>query len=195
MNWTSIGILVASLISGASDVAVGEQDKEQARTLRIQAQSLQGQTQQVLATMPSSHAPATDMKTAVSIMRTLDDRSDIPEHLLQPVSEVLTNHPPVGILTLTWRYDANEPVAENTRGDFPALILILKGQLNGFSTQYRAALDELERLERDLVARGYIVTITEKSLDISATGSIGDRRESDGKLLEFGMRLAWRPKT
>ncbi len=195
MNWTSIGILVASLISGASDVAVGELDKEQARTLRMQAQTLQGQTQQVLATMPSSHAPATDMKMAVYIMRTLDDRSDIPEHLLHPLSEVLNKHLTISILTLTWQYDANEPVAENTREDFPALIFTIKGQLNGFGTRYRAALDELEQFERDLLARGYIVTITEKPLDISATGSIGDRRESDGKPLAFSMRLAWRPKT
>lgn len=194
MNWCSIGLLLAALVSGASDITMGELDKEQASTLRAQAQSMQNQAQQILANLPSSHAPAADMKTAVSVMRALDERSDIPEHLLHPLSAVLERHPQIGINTLAWQYDANEPVLENTRGDVPALIFTLKGQLNAFANQYRAALDELDRLKNDLTVQGYIVTVTSQPLDVSATGSIGDRRESDGKPLEFGMRLAWRPK-
>jgi hypothetical protein len=135
------------------------------------------------------------MKTAVTLMRTLDERNDIPEHILQPLSAIFDGNPRVSINTLTWQYDANETVAENTRGEVPALIVTLKGQLNGFGNDYRAALAAMDKLEHDFAAQGYIVSITAKPLDISASGSIGDRRESDGQPLEFGMRLSWRPRT
>ena len=70
----------------------------------------------------------------------------------------MTDFPQIELNELGWQASATEPVASNTRADVPAQVIILKGDLQGFDNDYRAALAYLDRFQSELSRRGYQVT-------------------------------------
>lgn len=195
LNWAAGALLLGSLLWGAADVWQSSDDANEAESLKIQAQRNLGEAQQITLTFPNTHAPASDMKAAVTVMRKFDQYGPIPDEILQPVSATLGRHPQIELDELAWRMDATEPVAENTLADIPAQVITLKGHLTGFASDYRAALNYLERFQHDLSAQGYQVTALTKPLDVSPTGSIADRREAGMDTLGFSLKLTRRPQT
>ena len=94
---------------------------------------------------------------------------------------------------LDWHVSATEPVTSNTRADVPAQVIDLKGELQGFGNDYRAALAYLDRFQVDLSKRGYQVTALTKPLDVSPSGSLADQRDAGENKLAFSFKLVWRP--
>lgn len=193
LNWSSAMLLTGSLLFAAAEVWQSSREAGEAASLKIQAQRIRDEARQIALTFPVARAPASEMKSAVSIMRKLDQYSHIPGDVLRPVSAMLERHPQIELDELAWRLDAAEPVADNTQADVPARVITLNGHLTGFSNNYRAALNYLENFRRELSAQGYQATVLRRPLDIAPTSSLGDRRETGAETPVFSLKLSWRP--
>jgi len=194
-NWGSGVLLLASVLWAAATVWQSGSYATEAETLKIQAQRIMKEAQQITQNFPVTHAPAADMKASVSIMRKLDQYEPIPQIILKPISKVLDRFPQIEVSDLGWQGNATEPVASNTRADVPAQVITMKGNLQGFGNDYRAALAYMDGFQHELNTRGYQVTALTKPLDVSPSGSLADQREARENKLDFSIKLVWRPAT
>lgn len=195
LNWSSVVLLLASVLWTTATIWQNRGNAADAESLESQTQGLLGEMQQITQSFPSTHAPAADMKTGVSIMRKLDQYEPTPQTILKPISTALDRFPQIEVKELSWQASAKEPVASNTLADVPAQVIILKGDLQGFVNDYRAALAYLERFQSDLSMRGYQVTALTRPLDVSPSGSLADQRDAGENELVYSIKLVWRPAT
>jgi hypothetical protein len=195
LNWGSGLLLFTSMVWASANVLQSGVNATEAETLKIQARNLTKAAQQITQSFPSTHTPAADMKASVSIMRKLEQYEPIPQVILKPISTALDRFPQIKLNDLGWQENATAPVAVNTRAEVPAQVITLKGNLQGFDNDYRAALVYLDRFQLELETHGYQVTPLTKPLDISPGGSLADQRESHENTLDFSFKLVWRPPT
>lgn len=195
LNWSAGVLLLASVLWATATVWLSGENATEAETLNIQAQRIEKETQQITQSFPSTHSPAADMKASVSIMRKLDQYEPTPLIILKPISTALGHFPQIEVDDLGWQGNATEPVASNTLADVPAQVITMKGNLQGFDNDYRAALAYLDRFQLELGKGGYQVTALTKPLDVSPSGSLADRREARENELAFSFKLVWRPPT
>ena len=195
LNWGSGALLLASLLWATATVWQSSGHTAETDTLKSQAQRIQAEAQQITQSFPATTVPAADMKAGVSIMRKLEEYAPPAQTLLQPISAALGRFPKVELSGLGWQPDATEPVASNTRADVPAQVITLKGNLQGFGSDYRAALAYLDSFQIELGLRGYQVTALAKPLDVSPGGSLADQRKTGDNELAFSLKLVWRPAT
>ncbi|MDO8263856.1 MAG: hypothetical protein Q7T21_11625 [Gallionella sp.] len=195
INLASGALLAGTLLWGAANLWQSSGDASEAGSLEAQAQHTLGEAQNIILTFPSTYAPAVDMKSAVSVMRRLDQYAPAPPDVLKPVSAVLDRYPQIKLDDLVWQMNATEPVAPNTLADVPAQVITIKGRLTDFASDYRAMLGYLERFQADLAAQGFQVTTLAKPLDVSPSGSIADKRETSEHALDFSLKISRRPPT
>ena len=195
LNWSSVILMSASIVWAATTIWQSGVNSSAASELTDQAQRLSQEASQITKSFPVSDTPAADMKSSVSVMRKLDQYGAAPQNVLAPISAALDHFPQIGINELDWHESAAEPVAAKTQADVPAQVIMLKGDMQGFGDDYRAALAYLDSFNQDLSQRGYQVTVLTKPLDVSPTGSIGNQSETGENKLAFSFRLAWRPAT
>lgn len=181
MAWFSAILLLGSLLLSAAAALHGRADTNAADDLQLQAQGIQAEAQQISSALPDTHIPASDMKAAVTAMHSIHRHNFRPGEILRPISMVLDNHPRVELDGLSWQAD---------KSDEGTLLISLNGRLTGLSSDYRAALNSLDELQRDLTAQGYQVTIAQKPLDTSPSASIGDQRETREGGLGFSLKLS-----
>lgn len=193
--WTSGALLVASIFWAFTTVWQSGVNSSAANELTAQAQRMSQQARQITQSFPVTDTPAADMKSGVSVMRKLDQYGSAPQTILGPISKALDHFTQIEINGLDWHDSATEPVAAKTRADVPAQVIILKGDMQGFGDDFRAALSYLDRFRLDLEKRGYQVTVLTKPLDVSPTGSIANQSDTGENQLAFSLRLAWRPAT
>ena len=193
LNVAGVTLLFGMLLWGAANLWQSSSDATEAASLKGQAQHTLNETQKITQAFPNTYAPAVDMKAGVSVMRKLKQYSSAPGDILHPVSMALDRHPQIELDHLAWQMSAAEPVAENTLADVPAQVITIKGRLSGFANDYRAALNYLERFQRDLSTLGYQVTALAKPLDVSPSGSITDQRMASESALDFSLKLSRRP--
>jgi hypothetical protein len=191
LNWSAAVLLLASAFWATA--TVWQSSGDETESLEIQAQRILHEAQQITQSFPSTHAPAADMKSGATIMRKLHQYAPVPKTILVPVSKVLDGFPKIELDDLGWQGNATEPVASNTRADVPAQVIDLKGDLQGFGNDYRAALAYLDRFQLALGTRGYQVTVLAKPLDVSPSGSLANKREAQEDKLGFSLKLVWRP--
>ena len=202
LGWVSGAALIGSLLWGTANITLNYGSATAADALRIQAQRTSGEarqiTQNLAVTSPDTRASATDMKTVVSIMRKFDQSSTIPQFILKPVSAVLDRFPQIELDNFGWQTNAAGLATSDSASatvQVPATtgtIITLKANLNGFASDYRAALAYLDSFQRELSAAGYQVSITTQPLDVGSGGSIADQRETHEKALDFSLQLVWR---
>lgn len=190
LNATSAALLLGSLLWSGADIWQSMANEREAASLKEQAQQLANEAQQITLTFPSTQAPASDMKAAVSAIHALNHLAPAPGEILRPVSAALDRYPQIALDELAWQAGATEPVADNSPADSHAEIITLNGHLSDFVTDYRAALNYLERFEGELAAQGYRVAALKKPLDISASGSIADQHEAHSAALGFSLKLS-----
>ena len=193
MSLASGALLAGALSWGAINFWHYSGHASEAESLKAQAQRILGEAQKITLTFPSTYAPAADMKSAVSIMRKLDQYAPAPLDVLKPVSAVLGRYPQIKLDDLAWQMNAAEPVAPSTLADVPAQVITIKGHLADFANDYRGMLNYLERFQSDLVMRGFQVNALSKPLDISPSGSIADKREASEHALGFSLKISRRP--
>ena len=193
LNIASGALLSGALLWGASSFWQSSGDASEAESLKTQAQNTLSKGQKITLTFPSTYAPAADMKSAVTVMRKLDQYAPAPLEVLKPVSATLDRYPQIGLDELAWQMKATEPVAPNTLADVPALVITLKGHLADFASDYRGMLNYLDRFQSDLTAQGFQVTTLTRPIDVSPSGSITDKREASAHAHDFSLKLSRRP--
>jgi hypothetical protein len=191
LNW-SAGVLLLASVLWATTI-VWQSTGDETESLNIQAQRILKQVQQITQNFPHTHAPAADMKAGATIMRKLHLYAPVPKTILMSLSKTLDRFPQIELIDLGWQGNATEPVASNTLADVPAQVITLKGDLQGFDNDYRAALAYLDRFQFELNTRGYQVTTLAKPLDVSPSGSLADKRDKRENELVFSLKLVWRP--
>lgn len=192
-NWSSVVLLSASILWATANVWQSGRNAADIDTLENQAQRMMREAQQITQSFPSTHAPAADMKAGVSIMRKLDQYEPLPSVILKPVSSALDRFPQIEVNELSWQASATEPVASNTIAGVPAQVITLKGDLQGFNNDFRAALAYLDRFQLALGKLGYQVSALTKPLDVSPSGSLADQLNAGENELDFSLKLVWRP--
>ncbi|MDH4287095.1 MAG: hypothetical protein OEV26_06720 [Gallionella sp.] len=193
LNLASGAVLAGGLLWGASSFWQSSGDVTETELLNAQAQRALNEAQKITLTFPSTYAPAADMKSAVNVMRKLDQYAPAPLEVLKPVSAALDRYPQIRLDDLAWQMKATEPVAPGTLADVPALVITLKGHLADFANDYRGMLNYLERFQGDLTAQGFQVTTLSRPIDVSPSGSIADKRETVAEALGFSLKISRRP--
>lgn len=193
LNLASGTLLAGTLLWGAANLWQSNNDDAEAASLKAMAQRTLDDAQKITRAFPNTYAPAADMKAGVTVMHRLNRYDSAPGGILQPVSATLDRHPQIELDELSWRLDAAEPVAPNTIADVPAQVTTIKGHLIDFASDYRAALNYLEKFQQDLAAQGYQVAVLSRPLDVSPSGSFADQRETAASALNFSLKISRRP--
>ncbi|HUW25483.1 MAG TPA: hypothetical protein VMW07_03035 [Gallionella sp.] len=186
-------LLLGTLLWSAANLWQSNRNDLETTSLQEQTQRIQNETNQITRTFPNTYAPATDMKTGVSVMHKLKQYSSTANDILRPISKTLDRYPQIDLDHLAWQMSATEPVAPGTLADVPARVITLKGRLAGFANDYRAALNYLEHFQQELSTQGYQLTVLAKPFDVSPSGSISDQRVTDQPAFDFSLKLSWRP--
>jgi hypothetical protein len=192
--WTSIGLVVASLLWSMQETQMQDVHEQQEIDTAIQrAQNIKLDRDRVLAAMPKSDASPSDIKTAVTTLRTLLQRSSTPQEFIIPLSKVMNNFTKVQLDEFSWKTSATEPVAANTAADIPAQVLTLKAHLEDSIGNTRNALEYLDQFKAALEKQDYLVSIIDRPLDVSSQGSLSNATDSQDKSRNITLKLVWRP--
>ena len=180
---------LACLVWSAFSFIEGSGYTEEIDTLKMQSSRMMHEAQQITQNFPSANgntASASDMKTAVTLFRSLQQYSVPPEQILKGLAKTLDNFPRIRTNKLGWQMSA--------AGNIPEQVIAFNGELADFGNDYRGALNYLERFQLMLSKAGYSVTAEKMPLDFSTKGSIsadiGNNRE---KPSEFSLKIIWRP--
>lgn len=188
----SAALAAASLLWSAINIWEGSGQTVDNESLKLQARKLSQQDQQITQDFPNTVATATDMKTAVLLLRKLDNYAPPPQNILASLSATLDNFPRIRVDKLSWQMT---PTSDGIVATLPAQVILLSGELNEFSGNYRDALNYLERFQQALTKSGYSVTALMLPLDISSKGSIAANiSEGKEKPAQFSLKISWRPK-
>lgn len=194
LNLASGTLLAVALLWSASTFWQSRDKASEAESFKTRSQRILSEAQEITATFPSTYAPASDMKSAVSVMRKLAQFSPSPQDVLKPLSVAFDLFPQIKLDDLAWQMNAAEPVAPDTLADVPARIITIKGHLADFANDYRAMLNYMERFQSYLTEQGYEVTTLSKPIDVSPTGNIADKRNASEQEFGFTLKISWRPK-
>ena len=164
-------------------------------TSKTQASYMTQQTQQITQHFPNgalnadgSATHASDMKTAVTLFRKLQNYSVAPQQILNGLTVTLNSFPRIRTIKLAWQSSASS-------GNFPAQVITYNGELADFGNDYRGSLNYLESFQLGLTRAGYIVTPIKLPLDFSTQGSISaDISENREKPSGFSLKMIWRPQ-
>lgn len=189
----SAALLLGCLLWGAADIWQSSSDADDASAAHAMAQRTLDEAQRLAQSLPKTSTPAADIKSGVLIFRKLEQYGPIPQSVFVPVSRMLDRYPQIQIDELAWQMSATEPVAQHTLAEVPAQVITLKGRLEAFANNYRAALDYLDQFQLDLTRQGYQVTALSRPLDVSPGGSIADQHEARENTPGFELKITWRP--
>jgi len=204
LNRVSGVVLVGSLLWGAANVMLNNGNAAATDSLNIQAQSALFEIRKIKQEVDGvdivgALASAEDMKASVTIMRKLDRHASSPQAILKPIGAVLDHFPKINLDNINWRINATgsghndiDAIAgqvSNSATASTGTTVVMRANLHGFASDYRAALAYLDRFQRELSAVGYRVTLMDKPLDIGPGGSIAGRHETQEKTLDFSLQL------
>ncbi|OGS90638.1 MAG: hypothetical protein A2Z95_04185 [Gallionellales bacterium GWA2_60_18] len=192
LAWLSAILLLGSMLLSAATIWQGSLDADEADSIQSQAQRTLAEAEQITRAFPNTYASASDMKAGVTTMRRIAQLSHLPGETLLPISAALDSHPQLELDELSWQTD---PDTATGSADAHFHIVTIKGRLTGFASDYRAALNYLDDLQRGLTAQGYLVTILSKPLDVSPGSNIADQREMREDGLGFSLKLSQRHAT
>ncbi|OFZ66660.1 MAG: hypothetical protein A2V79_05800 [Betaproteobacteria bacterium RBG_16_56_24] len=201
LNLASGVLLLGMALWSAGKLWQGGSNATEAASLKQQAQRTLNEAQKIILAFPNTYAPAADMKAGVIVKHKLDQYAPSPQDILGPISAALGRHRQIELDDISWKMDATEPVIPPPSGgrpggghaEVPAQVITLKGHLADFANDYRAMLNYLEHFQSDLTAQGFQVTSLTKPLDVSPGGSIADKRETSGHMLDFSLKISRRP--
>ena len=186
-------LLLGSILWVVDNTIRSTEETTEISELKAETQTISKEVKEITGAFPNTYAPAGDMKAGVTVMRKLNQYSPPPLRIMSRISTSVDRFPQIQLDELSWQLSSTEPVASNTIADVPARVIILKGRMIDFANDYRAALNYLDSFQRDLEEKGYQVTVLNRPVDVSPSGSIADQREAAPEALTFSLRLSRRP--
>ena len=188
----SFALATASLLWTASSIWQGSGLTSDNASLKAQAIKLSQQAQRITQDFPNTLATATDMKTAVLLLRKLGGYSPPPQNILEGLSATLDDFPRIRVDKLSWQ---TSPATSGASATLPAQDILLSGELDEFSGNYRDALNYLARFQLALTMGGHTVTALTLPLDVSSKGSIAANVGGGvEKSAQFALKITWSPK-
>jgi len=187
-------LMLTSVLWGVADILEGRGLNAESDSIKKEAVQIAQQAQQIeqhfrdTPGFSSTQTSATDMKTAVLLMRKLDHYTPPPQEVLADLSMTLNAFPKVQIDKLAWKINT-EPSNPNA----PEQVILIDGELQEWSGNYRDGLNYLERFQQALIKQGHQVKALTLPLDISASGSIA-LGTNDTKPAQFALKIIWQPK-
>jgi hypothetical protein len=180
-----------SILLGGTEFLQGRDYVEQTEPLNMQTNHIKQQTLAVQSTFANTSVPAADMKTAVLLARKLNQYTQPPEEFLDKLTVVLDKFTQINLNKLAWQTSA----ADAAPSPYPAIVINFDASLDGFGSNYRNALNYLDRFQQSLTLQGYTVTVVKAPLDISSKGSIsGDIQKTEENPEQFTLKIIWRQK-
>lgn len=180
--WSTLSLLEGSGVSAEIDGY-----KTQASRMLQDAQQITQKFPSATQSPAGSTASASDMKTAVTLFRNLQHYSVPPQQILKGLSDTLDSYPRIRTSKLGWQMSA--------AGNVPEQVISFNGELADFGSDYRGALNYLERFQLVLTRAGYSVTPLRLPLDFSSQGSISaDIGDNAAQPSEFSLKIVWRPQ-
>lgn len=198
-------LIVASLFWSVANIREYSGLNADNQSIQLEIQKLAQQSQQIIQTFQTtpgfSHtmASASDMKTAVLLVRKLDQYSPPPQNILADLSMVLNAFPKIQVNKLSWQINSGHlNVAPNNSGNSinpnsPEHVILLSGKLKEWSDDYRGQLAYVGRFQDALTKRGHVVSVLALPLDVSPSGSIAIN-ENEIKPAQFELKIFWRPQ-
>jgi len=182
--------LFGILLSG-TEFWQGQDYVAQTEPLNTQTEHVKQQSEQIQHGFANTTVPAADMKTAVLLARKLSQYTPPPEDFLRGLTLALDKFAQIKVNKLAWQASA----ADAPPSAYPAQVITLEGSLADFGSEYRKALNYLERFQQALTQQGYTVTAVKMPLDVSSKGSLsGDAQKNDGNSAQFTLKIIWRQK-
>lgn len=162
--------------------------------LKSQLDSIMRDTQKTAQSLPNStrtsngnSVTASDMKSAVTLLRKFQAASATPEQILKGLSFTLDKFTRIHTKDLSWQM--------NPTGNLPEQVITFNGELADFGNHHRSATDYLEGFRLALTRAGYTVHPIKLPMDFSTKGSINANiNDVGGKPAEFSLKLSWRPQ-
>jgi hypothetical protein len=183
-----------SFMEGSSVATETESFAAQTRRLSGETQHItQGFQANNLQNPDGSTVQASDMKTAVTVFRRLQNYSVPPQQILKGLTTTLDKFPRIRTAKLAWQM--TDVPGAGSSGNYPAQVITFNGELSDFGNDYRNALNYLERFQLTLTQSGYMVTPIKLPLDFSSQGNISaDISAGRDKPAEFSLKIIWRPQ-
>lgn len=189
LSGLALTIVLAALLWSGLAFMQGREFVNETEPINTQAAHTQQRTRQLLGNFENSNMPATDMKTAVLLARSLSQYAPTPEDILFELSAVMDNFPRITLRHLSWQSSPTDAAPS----PYPAQIITFEGELSEFDRDHRKSLDYLTRFQQALTQHGYTVRAESVPLDISSGGSIsGDANSNDGQPGQFILKIIWR---
>lgn len=181
--------MLAGSVFGTLSYLQGQVFAQEAVPVRMETERMQQQTQQIQRGFGNTTVPATDMKTAVVLARSLSQYSHPPREVLYELSAVMDSYPRINLQKLDWHASP----ADAAPSPYPAQVILFEGELTDFGNDHRKSLDYLARFQQSLTQHGYTVSVENMPLDISPKGSIsGEASVNNGQHAQFKLKIIWR---
>ncbi|HAF44123.1 MAG: hypothetical protein A2100_01330 [Sideroxydans sp. GWF2_59_14] len=190
MYATAATITLASSLWSGLAFWQGREYVAETEPVNMQTERALQQTQLIQRSFANTTVPAADMKTAVLMARKLSQYSPPPENILRDLTLVLDNFKQINVVKIGWHPSA----ADAAPSAYPAQVITFDGNLAGFGSEYRRALDYLARFQLALTQRGYTVTAEKMPLDVSSRGIISGDIQSNSSSAQFTLKIIWRQK-
>ncbi len=192
--WAS-GALFAASLAWATQTLVWQNtpDANAIAALQQGTQQIQTQTLQLRQRLPRSEVAPADLRASVLAMQQLQQHSRPPEAFLTPLSLVMTHYPNATLDELAWQMQIEPPATADVPLKAATYLVKLTGYLDHFAGNYRAAFEYLTQFQHALTAQGYLVTLTNQALDVSASSQLSAQNNGVPSHLTFTLNLVWTP--
>jgi hypothetical protein len=168
--------------------------QDETEEVKSQLSAVMRETQKTSQPVPNglhinngSTISASDMKSAVTLLRKLQSTSATPEQILKGLAATLDKFTRIQTKNIGWQM--------NPGNNLPEQVITFNGELAEFGNHHRNAVDYLEKFKLALTQTGYLVEPIKMPMDFSPKGSIGANiNDISEKPAEFSLKIIWRPK-
>ena len=211
MYAASLCLIVAGLIWGGFNFLNAIVYKQQAEIAEKKTEFYSARYQVAREKLPTTPVSPENLKVVVDIANTLKKYKEDPFDMLIVISEGLDKFPRIQLDALTWVTSANPNIKINDTGDVKSdqgvvgvsniesidtgydyyQIALIKGHINSFDGNYRAALDLINRFAESLRSLKSVhdVSIVTLPLDVSSDASLQGTSGSSPSAANFSMRI------
>ncbi len=168
-------------------------DQAAIASIKQRTSKIKSDTQTILQLLPKTSVAPQEIKSAITALHSLHERSSTPQEFLAPLSMVMDKFPKIQLDELAWKSSNTEAIPQNGQVGITAQVITIKGHLDDAATNYRAALSYLDQFQKALELKSYQVSAIDKPLDITPKGSLTDLRNAAQPVSGFTLKLVWRP--
>lgn len=217
INLTTTIILLAGLVLTGIYLKESFNDQANIEQLTAQTQAQENLYKEVAKDFPTTPIPSNDLKQAVELHQAILNYGRTPERVMQVISSAIENAPEIQINRLHWIRTNDTNIKDNEQNATAAAptsstanqeqqaftpdptglyqVAFVNGELRGFTGDYRAALDSVNRLVEKLKTNPEIeqVTILQEPVNVSSftslQGSTAEERTAQQAAALFKLKI------